>query len=73
MTFVVLGFCIVHPLIYAPVGIVKGFDYVMYDATPDTGANLYHFVSIALAMPIGLHFSGLFETIADGARAALGL
>jgi hypothetical protein len=67
---IVAGMCLIHALIYAPVGITNGFDFVMYDAPPDSPLKFYHFLSIFIA---GFFSARFFDTTTQLSESLRGL
>ncbi len=46
---VMTGMCLAHIPIYTPVGLLRGFNFIMYDAPPDAPIKNYHFLAIFLS------------------------
>lgn len=63
------GICLVHLLLYTPVGIYNGFDFIMHDEPDESPFKIYHFVCIFVAAALGTLISSRLEVVSDGVRA----
>ena len=68
-TLTLTGICVAHIPIYAPVGIVNGFNFIMYDAPDESPWKIYHYLAIFFATAIGAALLGVLTEFSDTLRA----
>ena len=71
VTLTAAGIFTVHALIYSPVGFSQGFDFVMYDAPPESPLKIYHFFCIFIASFFGATLFRPLGQIANEVRTIL--
>lgn len=73
LSLTLFGICLLHAVIYAPIGFFEGFDFVMYDEHPQSPLKFYHFLSIFIATYIAVQLFDTFAQMTEEIRVVLNL